>query len=40
VAIISSTVEIDPHELKSAENFLLLEPVFGEEKKPKLPPVK
>lgn len=40
VAIISSTNEIDPHELKSAENFLLLEPVFGEEKKPKLPPVK
>ncbi len=40
VAIISSTTEIDPTAVKSAENFLLLEPVNDEEEKPKLPPLK
>lgn len=40
VAIISSTAALDPTALKSAENFLLLEPVNNEEEKPKQPPLK
>jgi len=40
VAIISSTTPLDPGTLKSAENFLLLEPVNNEEEKPKQPPLK
>ncbi len=41
ISIVSSTQEINPHGLKSAENFLYLEPVSEkEEEKPKLPPVK
>ncbi len=40
ISIVSSTFEIDPYQLKSAENFLFLEPVTdNDEEKPKLPPV-
>lgn len=41
ISIVSSTSEIDVATLKSAENFLFLEPVIEkEQEKPKLPPVK
>jgi len=41
ISIVSSTFEIEPSELKSAENFLFLEPNIDKEpEKPKLPPVK
>ena len=40
VAIISGTTPVDPSSIKSAENFLLLEPVNNEEEKQKQPPLK
>ena len=41
ISLVSSVMEPDPYELKSAENFLLLEPVSdADQEKPKLPPVK
>ena len=41
IKIISSAQDLDPTEIKSAENFLILEPIFeADDKLPKLPPVK
>jgi hypothetical protein len=41
IKIISSAQELEPTEIKSAENFLMLEPTFEtDETLPKLPPVK
>ena len=41
IKIISSAQELDPTEIKSAENFLILEPIFeADDTLPKLPPVK
>lgn len=41
IKIISSAQELDPTEIKSAENFLMLEPLLEtDETLPKLPPIK
>ena len=41
IKIISSAQELDPTEIKSAENFLVLEPIFeADDALSKLPPVK
>lgn len=41
ISIISCTLQLDPFEIKSAENFLFLEPVIErDQEKPKLPPIK
>lgn len=41
IKIISSAQELDPTAIKSAENFLMLEPIFEtDDMLPKLPPIK